>query len=77
MNVVLVIAAFMIIFAYETPKLLKAKLWRELLVFAGLLSLGFTLGLLLVLGLPAPNPVKGIELATAALVNLFGGITDG
>ncbi|MBP2654737.1 MAG: hypothetical protein H6Q73_2306 [Firmicutes bacterium] len=45
----------------ELPGLVKKKYWKESLVFAGLLLLGFCLSLFQIIGIKIPNPGSGIE----------------
>lgn len=56
---VLVITAFMI--SWDVPKMVSEKKWRELSVYAALLSIGVGSASALALGLTLPNPTKLIQ----------------
>lgn len=71
MSVVMLIIVFIAIAAYEVPGLVRNKLWKDLIVFAGLLCFGFTISLLQAIRIPIPNPIKGIEFLTGKVVKLF------
>lgn len=45
----------------EIPKLMRKKQWPELITSTVLLSIGFVLSFLQVIGVEVPNPNKGIE----------------
>ena len=60
MKVFLLLLTFAGIVYYEVPGLIHRKQWRELAAFAGLLSLGFILSLLQIIGVKLPNPTTGI-----------------
>lgn len=45
----------------EIPKLMRKKQWPELIASSVLLSIGFLLSLLQIIGVDVPNPNKGIE----------------
>lgn len=59
--IILVIAVFSIIAAFQTPRLIKAKQYRELVVFGVLFMIAFSLFIMLALGVTIPNPTKGIK----------------
>ena len=71
MSVVMIVIAFIAIAAYETPGLVRNKLWKDLVVFAGLVIFGFVISLLQAIGIPVPNPIKGIEYLTEKVARLF------
>ncbi len=52
--ILLVLLGFALIVALELPGLLKARYWRELIVFALLTAGAFILSLLLVFGVELP-----------------------
>ncbi|MFZ5647644.1 MAG: hypothetical protein ACOY30_08495 [Bacillota bacterium] len=62
MKIFLLLLAFAGIAYYEVPGLIHRKQWRELAAFTGLLSLGFVLSLLQIIGVKMPSPTKGIIL---------------
>ncbi len=71
-TVIVLIAVFTVIGLFEVPKILKKRLWRELLVFSFLLILGFTLSALIALDVPLPSPVKGIRSLMNPILRLLG-----
>jgi hypothetical protein len=52
---------FIGIILFETPGLIKKKMWRELAAFSMYLSIGMALSIPQVLGIKLPNPTKAIE----------------
>ncbi|WP_418790725.1 hypothetical protein [Phosphitispora sp. TUW77] len=70
MTIFILIIVFLGIIALEVPTLVKNSQWRELAAF-GILMLGaMAVTFAYVLGLPVPNPTKGIE----AMVNFTAGM---
>ncbi|MEL1136652.1 hypothetical protein AAC978_15890 [Desulfitobacterium sp. THU1] len=67
MKVIAVILVFTVIALIQTPDLVRKKQWRELVVSSLLLTLGFILSFLQVIGIELPNPNKGVE----AVVRFF------
>lgn len=61
MKVVILIMIFSVLALIQAPGLNRKKQWRELATFSLLLAIGFTLSLLLIIGIQLPNPNKGIE----------------
>jgi ABC-type Mn2+/Zn2+ transport system permease subunit len=55
----LLIYAFIIII--NVPGLIKRKEWRELTAFSILYVIAFALGLMYVLDIPIPSPMKGLQ----------------
>jgi hypothetical protein len=51
---------FILIIVFEVPDLIRGKLWRELAVFSVLLTVGFVLSFLQVIGVKIPSPNDGI-----------------
>ncbi|MDF2986242.1 MAG: hypothetical protein K0R50_1752 [Eubacterium sp.] len=45
----------------KIPELIRKKEWRELSAFSVFYIIGFVLGLLYVLDIPVPNPMKGLQ----------------
>jgi len=72
LNIVLLVSVFIAIGLFEGPKMVREKLWRELLVFGFLLFFGFTLSILLTLGVPVPSPVRGIRSLMNPILKLLG-----
>ncbi|HHY70359.1 MAG TPA: hypothetical protein GX519_01600 [Thermoanaerobacterales bacterium] len=54
------ILIFIVIVFLEVPGLLREKLWRELIAFSVLLSIGFILSFLQVISVKIPSPNDGI-----------------
>lgn len=71
MPVVLLVVSFIAIAAYEAPAMIRQRQWGELALFTGLVFFGFVISLLQAIGVPVPNPVKGIEFLTAKLAGLL------
>lgn len=67
MKVLSVIIVFVVIGLIQTPELVRKKQWPELIASSLLLSLGFLLSFLQVIGVKLPNPNKGIE----AIIRFF------
>lgn len=61
MKIIVLILAFSVLALIEIPKLLRKKQWPELITSSVLLSIGFLLSLLQIIGVDVPNPNKGIE----------------
>ncbi len=61
MAVVLLIASFCAMVAYETPEMIRRKEWGELALFAVLVLVGLVGGLLLVLGVQVPSLLDAIK----------------
>jgi len=55
----LLIYAFIIVLS--VPGLIKRKEWRELTAFSVLYIIAFALGLMYVLDIPIPSPMKGLQ----------------
>ncbi len=52
---------YALIFIINVPGLVKKKEWRELTFFPILYIIAFTLGLLYVLDVHIPSPMKGLQ----------------
>lgn len=66
----LLIIIFISITFYEVPEMIKNKYWRELKIFSIFLIIAFILSLFYILGMPIPNPVKGMEFVVKDLLHL-------
>lgn len=55
----ILIYAFIILIT--VPGLIKRKEWRELIAFSVLYVIAFALGLMYVLDIPIPSPMKGLQ----------------
>jgi hypothetical protein len=67
MIILLLIYAFIMII--NVPGLIKRKEWRELRAFFILYIIAFALGLMYVLDIPIPSPMKGLQ---HLIVDIFG-----
>lgn len=56
--IILASLVFAGIIAFEAPRLIKNRLWREMIAFSGLLVVGLVYSFGLALSWPLPNPVK-------------------
>lgn len=61
MKIFIVFLIFTCISLYEIPSLVRKKQWPELITSSVLLTIGFVLSFLQVIGVHVPNPNKGIE----------------
>ena len=52
---------YALIIIINVPGLIKRKEWRELTVFSVLYIIPFALGLMYVLDIPIPSPMKGLQ----------------
>ncbi len=52
---------YVFVVAVNVPGLIKRKEWRELTVFSILSTISFALGLMYVLDIPIPNPMRGLQ----------------
>ncbi|OAA92882.1 hypothetical protein [Clostridium coskatii] len=64
------IIIFISITFYEVPEMIKNKYWHELKIFSIFLIIAFILSLSYILGIPIPNPVKGMEFVVKDLLHL-------
>ncbi len=53
--------AYAFIITVNVPGLIKRKEWRELTVFSILCIIAFVLGLMYVLDIPVPSPMRGLQ----------------
>lgn len=60
MKVFVLLLVFALIILLEIPGLVRKKEWPELITFSILLTIGFILSFLQVIGVEVPNPNKGI-----------------
>lgn len=55
----------LLIYAYiliaNVPGLIKRKEWKELIVLSIFYVIAFGLGIMYVLGIPVPSPMKGLQ----------------
>ena len=52
---------YALIIIINVPGLIKRKEWRELTAFSILYIIAFALGLMYVLDIPIPSPMKGLQ----------------
>lgn len=57
----LLIIIFIGIILFDVPEMIKNGYWHELKIFSIFLIAAFIISLSYILGLPIPNPVKGID----------------
>ena len=69
--IVLLVIVFIVIILLEAPRLVKKKMWRELVAFSGYLLLGMALSIPMVLGIKMPNPSNFIEAVFKPLAELL------
>ncbi|MEW5761610.1 MAG: hypothetical protein AB1776_00210 [Bacillota bacterium] len=69
--ILLIVAGFAAIVAFELPRLLREKLYREMTVFFVLIAIGLALSIGQVLRVPLPNITKGIEAATRPVYKMI------
>lgn len=60
MKIIVLVLLFSGLALLEIPKLMRQKQWPELITSSVLLSIGFVLSFLQVIGVAVPNPNKGI-----------------
>jgi hypothetical protein len=70
-KVVLLVLGLVALVLYETPDLVRNKLWRELATFAFAAGLAFTLALLMLFGVSIPNPIAWMDGAAEWILSLF------
>ena len=58
--VILVLLAFILINAIELPILIKKKYKKEAVVFSVLMVFGFTLLMMMAIGIKLPSPTRGV-----------------
>lgn len=68
--VLLLIIIFIGIILFEVPGMMKNGYWHELKIFSIFLIAAFTISLLYILGIPMPNPVKGMEYVVKDILHL-------
>jgi len=61
MKILILVLLFAGLALIDIPKLMRKKQWPELITSSVLLSIGFLLSLLQIIGVDVPNPNKGIE----------------
>lgn len=54
---------------FETPRLLKGKMWGELMAFSGLLGVSMIMTFAHLFKIPLPNPTAAVDL-------IFGPISE-
>jgi len=58
---ILLILIYGFIIIVNVPGLIKRKEWKELIAFSVLYVIAFALGLMYVLDIPIPSPMKGLQ----------------
>jgi len=59
--VIFLLLIYALIIIINVPGLVKRKEWRELTAFFILYIIAFALGLMYVLDIPIPSPMKGLQ----------------
>lgn len=67
--IILLIILYLAIIAFEVPRLVKKKHWRDLVAFSVFMALAVAISLPLALGAKLPNPTK-------LLVAIFGPLSE-
>ena len=62
---------FILIIFFDVPSLIRRKLWRELAAFSVLLTIGFVLSFLQVIGVKIPSPNDGITFLVETVSKIF------
>ncbi len=71
MYIIGLVIAFCGIILFEAPKLIKEKMWGELMAFSGLLLFGMVISSAAVLNIDVPNPTALIEMIFAPPTKLL------
>ena len=66
----LLVLAYAVLIAFEVPKLVREKSWRELVAYSVLMSLAFALCVLKILNIEVWNPVKTTQYFVKSLWHL-------
>jgi len=67
---IFLILIYALIMALSVPGLIKRKEWRELAAFSVFYVIGFVLGLMYVLDIPVPSPMKGLQQLIAEVLGI-------
>ena len=68
LGLILVLVAIII---FEVPRLWKDKMWRELIVFAGLFTISCSMAMATALDVKLPNPTTMVDMVFKPLSNLI------
>lgn len=68
--VFVLIFIFIGIILVDVPEMIRNGCWHELKIFSVFLIVAFTMSLFYILGIPIPNPVKGMEYVVKDLLHL-------
>ncbi|MBM7854536.1 hypothetical protein JOC37_000909 [Desulfohalotomaculum tongense] len=74
MAVAVLTVLFGAIIAFEVPKLIKEKMWRELAVFSVMILLAVVLSFGLILDLLLINPVSALEAVFTPITQYLDGL---
>ena len=58
---ILFLLIYILIIVLNVPGLIKKREWKELAAFSVLYIIAFVLGLMYVLDIPVPSPMKGLQ----------------
>lgn len=70
MQIIGLIIIFLGVVAFEAPRLIKQKMWGELMAFSGLLLFGMVLSFAAALHIELPTPTAIIEAVFGPLAKL-------
>lgn len=68
--VLLLIIIFIGIILVDVPEMIRNGYWHEFKIYSIFLAAAFTMSLLYIIGIPIPNPVKGMEYVVKDLLHL-------
>lgn len=68
--VLLLIIIFIGIILFDVPEMIRNGYWHEFKIYSIFLAAAFTMSLLYIIGIPIPNPVKGMEYVVKDLLHL-------
>lgn len=68
--VFLLIFIFICIVLYEVPDMARNGYWHELKIYSIFLIASFIVSLFYIIGLPVPNPVKGMEYVVKDILHI-------
>jgi len=68
--VLLLIIIFIGIILVDVPEMIRNGYWHEFKIYSIFLAAAFTMSLFYIIGIPIPNPVKGMEYVVKDLLHL-------
>lgn len=61
MHLIGLMLVFSVVILFEVPRMWKGKMWRELITFSGLLTVGMVMSFTAVLRINLPNPTDVVD----------------